>query len=124
MPSIVQNYEILLDFTNDTLDSVTVQLLHDYGRSSRSTVLLNPDESVTLVLDAGSIYRYAVKSRTKVVSISARSWRDTRCQISCIFSEAPLNPGPGSPYASTSSFDGIRVDRHWRDHRFNIWDND
>ncbi|KAF5377591.1 hypothetical protein D9615_005330 [Tricholomella constricta] len=70
MPSIIQSYDVLLDFTNDTLDSVTVQLLHHYGRTTRSIVLLNPDESVTLVLDAGSSYRYAVKSRTKVASIT------------------------------------------------------
>ncbi|KAG6911901.1 hypothetical protein DXG01_000148 [Tephrocybe rancida] len=66
MPSLVQSYDVLLDFTNDTLESVTVQVLHDYGRNTRSIVLLNPDESVTLVLDAGASYRYAVKQRTKV----------------------------------------------------------
>jgi hypothetical protein len=70
MPSIVQCYDILPDFTNDTVDSVTVQLLHNYGRDTRSIVLLNPQESVTLVLVAGSVYRYAVKARTKVTSIS------------------------------------------------------
>ncbi|GLB36231.1 hypothetical protein LshimejAT787_0305190 [Lyophyllum shimeji] len=73
MPSLVQCYDVLLDFTNDTLDCVTVQLLHDYGRNTRSVVLLHPQESVTLVLDAGSVYRYAVKTRTKVTSVSARS---------------------------------------------------
>jgi hypothetical protein len=70
MPSIIQCYDILLDLTNDTVDSVTVQLLHNYGRNTRSIVLLNPQESVTLVLDAGSVYRYAIKARTKVASIS------------------------------------------------------
>ncbi|KAG6888685.1 hypothetical protein C0995_006675 [Termitomyces sp. Mi166 len=70
MPSLVQSYDVLLDFTNDTLESVTVQVLHDYGRNTRSIVLLHPEESVTLVLDAGASYRYAVKQRTKVASIT------------------------------------------------------
>lgn len=70
MPSLVQSYDVLLDFVNDTLESVTLQVLHDYGRNTRSIVLLHPEESVTLVLDAGASYRYAVKQRTKVAGIT------------------------------------------------------
>jgi hypothetical protein len=70
MPSHVQSYEILLDLTNDTLDCVTVQLLRDYGRYTGTIVLLNPEESVTLVLDSGSVYQYAVKTHTKVANIT------------------------------------------------------
>ena len=52
MPGTTQ-YEVLLDFTNDTHDCATVQLQRDYGRNAAAIVLLHPGESVTLVLDAG-----------------------------------------------------------------------
>ena len=70
MPSIIQSYEVLLDFTNDTHDCATVQLLRDYGRNTGATVLLHPGESVTLVLDAGAIYQYALKTHTKVANVT------------------------------------------------------
>ncbi|KAH9950484.1 hypothetical protein B0H21DRAFT_536720 [Amylocystis lapponica] len=52
MPASTQ-YEVLLDFTNDTHDCASVQLLRDYGRNTDAIVLLHPGESVTLILDAG-----------------------------------------------------------------------
>ncbi|KAJ3559758.1 hypothetical protein NM688_g139 [Phlebia brevispora] len=57
MPARTEGYEVLLDFINDTHDCATIQLLRDYGRNSGAIVLLHPGESVTLVLDAGSVYR-------------------------------------------------------------------
>lgn len=53
MPGRTEEYEVLLDFTNDTHDPATVQLLRDYGRTTNAIVLLHPGESITLVLDAG-----------------------------------------------------------------------
>ena len=87
MPARTEGYEVLLDFVNDTHDSATIQLLRDYGRNSAAIVLLQPGESVTLVLDAGmcvcgiccelivliglgSVYQYALKTRTKVVNVT------------------------------------------------------
>lgn len=70
MPSVAQSYEVILDFTNDTHDSATVQLLRDYGCRSNRTVLLNPGETVSLVLDAGDTYKYTLKTKTKVVNIT------------------------------------------------------
>lgn len=70
MPSIIQSYEVLLDFTNDTHDCATVQLLRDYGRNTGAIVLLQPGESVTLVLDAGAIYQYALKTHSKVANVT------------------------------------------------------
>lgn len=54
MPARTEDYEVLLDFINDTHDCASVQLLRDYGRNSGAIVILRPGESVTLVLDAGS----------------------------------------------------------------------
>lgn len=70
MPTALnQAFEVLLDFQNDTNDCATVQLQRDYGRN-RAIVLLHPGESVTLVLDAGSVYKYAVKMHSKVANVT------------------------------------------------------
>ena len=86
MPGTTQ-YEVLLDFTNDTHDCATVQLQRDYGRNTGAIVLLHPGESVTLVLDAGThlladdtrqrltasagtVYKYALKTRTRVANVT------------------------------------------------------
>ncbi|THH11613.1 hypothetical protein EW145_g543 [Phellinidium pouzarii] len=73
MPSVSQSYEVILDFTNDTHDSATVQLLRDYGRASNRIVLLDPGETVSLVLDAGDTYKYTLKTKYKVVNITYAS---------------------------------------------------
>lgn len=70
MPSLVQSYDVLLELINDTQDSISIQLLRDYGRNAGAVVLLNPTESVTLILESGSPYRYAIKSRTRVANIT------------------------------------------------------
>jgi hypothetical protein len=73
MPSLCDNYEVLLEFTNDTEEPVTIQLFRDYERSSGSIVVLNVSESLTLVLESGSSYRYAIKVHTRVVSVTCVS---------------------------------------------------
>ena len=70
MPSHLHAYEVLLEFVNDTIHSATVQLLRDYGRNSGTIVLLHPGDTVTLVLDAGSVYRYALKQQSKVANVT------------------------------------------------------
>ncbi|KAF6765964.1 hypothetical protein DFP72DRAFT_796922 [Ephemerocybe angulata] len=129
MPALVQTYDVLLDLINDMQDSVSIQLLRDYGRNAGTVVLLNPMESVTLVLESGSPYRYAIKSRTRVANITAKSWRDIQCYVSHLFSGANSNPpGDDSPITSSANRDtqqqpvnGVSVDRLWRDHRFCVW---
>ena len=70
MPSLVQSYDVLLDLINDMQDSVSVQLLRDYGRNGGAVVLLSPTESVTLILESGSPYHYAIKSRNRVANVT------------------------------------------------------
>ena len=73
MPGLVQSYDVLLDFTNDTHDYTSLQLLRDYNNRNGSTagaVLIPPGETVTLVLDAGSVYKYVLKTCTKVASVT------------------------------------------------------
>ena len=120
MPALTQSsYEVILDFINDTHDCATVQLLRDYGSATSAIVLLHPGESISLVLDAGSIYKYALKTHAKVANVSARSWRDIRCNISQLF----INPCPNRiPQRSPAVLpNGITVDRLWKDYRFNVW---
>ncbi|KAG2159948.1 uncharacterized protein EDB93DRAFT_1237198 [Suillus bovinus] len=122
MPAITQPYEVLLDFTNDTHDCATIQLLRDYDRNTSAVVLLHPGESLTLVLEAGSMYKYALKSHSKVANVSARSWRDIQCEISHLFAASP--PSWASLRGSTGSpASGVTVDRVWRDYRFNVWND-
>jgi hypothetical protein len=83
MPGLTGGYEVLLDFKNDTMDAATVQLARDYGQSTGSTVLLRPGESVTLVLDAGASYCYALKTRAKVANVTCVcDFTHTRIQLS------------------------------------------
>lgn len=73
MPAISADYEVLLQFTNDTRDCATVQLARDYrnpGTRNSATVLLSPGEHVTLILAAGSTYQYILKTGSKVASLS------------------------------------------------------
>ncbi|KAH7931031.1 hypothetical protein BV22DRAFT_999301 [Leucogyrophana mollusca] len=122
MPVVTQPYEVLLDFTNDTHDCATIQLLRDYGRNTSAVVLLHPGDSVTLVLDAGSVYKYALKTHSKVANVSARGWRDIRCDISQLFAGMP--PSWSSQRSSPSPpTNGVMVDRVWRDYRFNVWND-
>ncbi|KAJ4484040.1 hypothetical protein C8R41DRAFT_840259 [Lentinula lateritia] len=61
MPALLHNYEVLLDFNNDTSKPVSIQLSEDYGRNTNAIVLLLPSEAVSLILQPGLLYRYAVK---------------------------------------------------------------
>ncbi|KAF9452695.1 hypothetical protein P691DRAFT_721507 [Macrolepiota fuliginosa MF-IS2] len=116
MPSLCDNYDVLLEFTNDTQESITIQLLRDYGRSSGSVVLLNASDSVTLVLESGSSYRYVVKMRTRVVSITARAWRNMQCRLSHVLSSSVSTPSENPPPDN-----GVRVDGLFRDFRTSVW---
>ncbi|EJF67030.1 hypothetical protein BD309DRAFT_347890 [Dichomitus squalens] len=124
MPGTTQ-YEVLLDFTNDTHDCATVQLQRDYGRNTGAIVLLHPGESVTLVLDAGTVYKYALKTRTRVANVTARAWRDVSCPVSHLFPAAPAHPAPVSQTSPEPlrPVQGITVDQLWRDMRFCIWND-
>ncbi|KAH7883670.1 hypothetical protein F5I97DRAFT_1570606 [Phlebopus sp. FC_14] len=121
MPALTQSsYQVLLDFTNDTHDCATIQLLRDYGRNTSAIVLLHPGESVTLVLDAGSVYKYALKSHSKVANVSARSWRDMQCEISQLFAGGSRSSQCTSTILPSN---GVTVERVWRDYRLNVWND-
>jgi hypothetical protein len=63
MPSLTTAYEVVLDITNDTGDLASIEVMREgivwnYG----PVLLLRPLEGLTLVLDAGSTYRYCFKT--------------------------------------------------------------
>ncbi|KIK71088.1 hypothetical protein GYMLUDRAFT_33214 [Collybiopsis luxurians FD-317 M1] len=118
MPALLRaDREVLLEFNNDTLRPVSIQLSEDYGRNADAIVLLLPGESVPLIIIPGSIYHYAVKINSgsvyKVADVSARSWRDMRCDVSHLFSS-----GSTSRYNNSfAPLDGVVVNRLWHDYR-------
>ncbi|KAF4623705.1 hypothetical protein D9613_001880 [Agrocybe pediades] len=121
MPAL-ESYDVFLDLTNDMHDSVSIQVLRDYGRSPGHAVLLRPTESLTLILESGSSYQYAVKFHTKVANVTARSWKDMKYSISQFFATSPTVDSV-TPTSHTATTNGVQVDRLWRDNRFNIWND-
>ncbi|KJA29155.1 hypothetical protein HYPSUDRAFT_127375 [Hypholoma sublateritium FD-334 SS-4] len=121
MPSL-QSYDILLDLTNDMQTPVSVQLLRDYGRTSNRIIVLHPTESLTLILESGTSYQYAVKLQAKVANVTAKSWRDVTCPISQLFTGS-TSDAVSSNVTQSQGGNGIRVDRVWKDNRFNIWND-
>ena len=79
MPAIAADYEVILLFSNDTREPATVQLARDYhcGASRSAVVLLWPGDQVSLILAAGSTYRYVLKTGSKLASLSYVHPRDT-----------------------------------------------
>lgn len=72
MPGLIQSYDVLLEFTNDTDHCTSLQLLRDYNArgSAGASVLIPPGEAITLVLDAGSSYHYVLKCTNKCTSVT------------------------------------------------------
>lgn len=121
MPTVAEEYEVLLKFSNDTHDCATVQLLREYSRNAGAFVLLQPGEVITLVLEAGSTYRYVLKTRSKLASVSARAWRDVHCTVSQLFAQQHHQQQQQIQAGSVSPVNGLTVDRVWRDFRFTMW---
>jgi len=67
---IRHSYAVLLDFTNDMHDPASVQLLKNYGQQSSHIILLKPTETLTLVLESGCSYQYAIKLHTRVANVT------------------------------------------------------
>lgn len=76
---------------------------------------------MSLVLAAGDTYKYTLKTKSKVVNVTARAWRDVECGLSQLF-----HPGssawPPRVVSARTPVNGITVDRHFRETRFCIFD--
>jgi len=72
MPTSTESFEVLFEFTNDTTDSVAIQLMRveDGGGGGGPMIRLFPKDSVSLVLNAGATYSYLVKQGLRKAQIS------------------------------------------------------
>ncbi|KAI0963781.1 hypothetical protein AcW1_000759 [Taiwanofungus camphoratus] len=119
MPTSTVPYEVLFELANNTPDPATMQVLRqDNGSRTGATILMHRGENISLVLTAGSPYKYAVKQRGKGANLSVKLWQDTQCNVSDIFdalastsndtASLVLTEGVAltSPVNSRSSLDG------------------
>ena len=69
MPTSTVPYEILFDFVNDTAEPTTIRVLRqDSGVRTGAAMLLNSGENLSLVLTAGTPYKYAlVQGQTEAI---------------------------------------------------------
>ncbi|KZP31258.1 hypothetical protein FIBSPDRAFT_849751 [Athelia psychrophila] len=66
------------------------------------------------------MYQYALKTHSKIANVTARAWRDVRCDVSQLFATtASQRSSPHNILPPASN--GVTVDRIWRDHRFTVW---
>jgi hypothetical protein len=72
MPTSTLPFEVLFEFTNDTINAATLQLTRgdDEFSSGGAMILLHGRESVSLVLNAGSTYHYTLKLQARKAQIS------------------------------------------------------
>ncbi|KAI0080102.1 hypothetical protein K474DRAFT_1658364 [Panus rudis PR-1116 ss-1] len=106
-PTSTIPYEVLLEFVNDTNDTATMRVLHrEAGNNSGATLLIHRGESVSLVLTAGSTYKYALRQHRKDANVSVKVWQDTRCPLSSVFA-AQETKGPDDDDLPTAS--GVKI---------------
>ncbi|PPQ88661.1 hypothetical protein CVT25_010237 [Psilocybe cyanescens] len=99
MPTCTLPFEILLDFVNDTVDSCTLRLTrgNEDNFSNNATILLQPQDSISLVLNAGSTYQYTLKQKNRKGHVSVRVWKDVRITATDVFVRKKYAPSPELP---------------------------
>jgi len=118
MPSISTAYDVLLEIMNDSADPATVEILREGMAWNLSPViLLRPREGLTLILDAGSTYKYCFKSPAgRVASVKVRSWRDIDLNIGQVF-PANLSTRILSGAVTLQPLEGVTINYIHRDVR-------
>ncbi|KAJ7487698.1 hypothetical protein B0H11DRAFT_2014497 [Mycena galericulata] len=81
MPVNTVAYEILLEFTNDTSDRLSLTT------PSGGSVFVESGQDVVLVLTAGLTYQYVLKQVTqpRKAQLSVRAWDDIQCRATSVF---------------------------------------
>jgi hypothetical protein len=64
MPTSTAPYEVIFDFINDTNEPHTFQVEHG------ASTLIQPKENISLVLNAGLVYKYIAKWNGKSVRLA------------------------------------------------------
>ena len=75
MPTSTVPFEVSLEFLNDTFGPVMLQLSRGDGEVSGGVTTSYPQETISLILDAGSTYHYILTQHTLKVQISCVSDR-------------------------------------------------
>ncbi|RDB28591.1 hypothetical protein Hypma_015445 [Hypsizygus marmoreus] len=105
MPTSTVPFEVLFEFTNDTINPATIQLARgDNEFSGDATILLQRGESVSLVLNAGSTYNYLLKQRSRKARISVKTWQDVQCTAAGVFAGRC-----GNGYRSWTPIEGVTI---------------
>ncbi|KAH9847333.1 hypothetical protein C2E23DRAFT_890024 [Lenzites betulinus] len=94
-PTCTIPYEVLLEFSNDTSDAATMQVLRrDSGSGggpqgapgqAGPVIFLHQGESISLVLTAGVAYKYAIRQQLREADLSVKIWSDAQCRLSDVF---------------------------------------
>ena len=75
MPTSTVPFEVSLEFLNDTSEPAMLQLSRGDAEVSGSATTLYPQETISLILDAGSTYHYILTQHTLKAQISCVSDR-------------------------------------------------
>ncbi|KAI0830685.1 hypothetical protein BC628DRAFT_1416208 [Trametes gibbosa] len=96
-PTCTIPYEVLLEFSNDTPDAATMQVLRREGGGPGTTggpqagpvIFLHQGEGISLVLTAGIAYKYAIRQHPREADLSVKIWSDAQCRLSDVFKAPP-----------------------------------
>ncbi|KAJ3788007.1 hypothetical protein GGU10DRAFT_128006 [Lentinula aff. detonsa] len=91
MPASTRPFDVLFELVNDLNVDIVLELtpLGGGGRVSKN-VLLGRGKGLSLVLDAGSTYRYTLMTTTRFSRMTIQVWNDIQCTSSSILSETGL----------------------------------
>ncbi|KAJ8702699.1 hypothetical protein PTI98_001395 [Pleurotus ostreatus] len=94
MPTSTLPFEVLLEFSNNSTEPATLRLLRDLDGfpNEGARIFLHPEESISLVLNAGSVYRYTLKQNDNAAQITVRIWRDVQVSLKYVFEQRHARP--------------------------------
>ncbi|KAL1951630.1 hypothetical protein VTO73DRAFT_779 [Trametes versicolor] len=69
-PTCTLPYEVLLEFSNDTPDAATMQVLRREDGQAGPVIFLHHGEDISLVLTAGVAYKYALRQPPREAELS------------------------------------------------------
>ncbi|KAF9499728.1 hypothetical protein BDN71DRAFT_57736 [Pleurotus eryngii] len=94
MPTSTLPFEVLFEFSNNSTEPATLRLLRDLDEfpNEGARIFLHPEESISLVLNAGSVYRYTLKQNDNAAQVTVRIWRDVRVSLKYVFEQRHVRP--------------------------------
>ncbi|KAJ3750280.1 hypothetical protein DFH05DRAFT_61579 [Lentinula detonsa] len=90
MPASTRPFDVLFELVNDLNVDIVLELTPLGGGRVSKNVLLGRGKGLSLVLDAGSTYRYTLMTTTRFSRMTIQVWNDIQCTSSSILSETGL----------------------------------